>query len=292
MKEIEILLIDDFSRDNTLEILEKLKKEDSRIKIIKNNKKKGTLYSRSIGALNSRGKYIMSIDHDDLFTNNIFNICYKEANENNIDIVEFSSLILNDSLLKFNQRPNIPYFSLFKKDGKIIKQPKLSTFIYKRQHKNYKLIDALIWGKCIKTEIYKKALDLLGKEIYLQNICWSEDRIVNFALFRVASSFKFINYYGILHQRLISSIGNDWRKTKEEKIFNDELINVMSKYKILSNSSDKNIAYYEFKNLWESKSITLNKKIIDNIKQKLNNFQYISKNEKKKLMKLISKKYR
>ena len=161
MKDIEILLIDDFSRDNTLEILEKLKKEDSRIKIIKNNKRKGTLYSRSIGALISKGKYIMPIDQDDLFTNNIFSISYNESNNNNIDIIEFSSLVLNDILFKFNQRPNIPYFSQFKKDGEIIKQPKLSTFIYKKQFRNYKLIDALIWGKCIKTEIYKKALELL-----------------------------------------------------------------------------------------------------------------------------------
>ena len=106
----------------------------------------------------------------------------------------------------------------------------------------------------------------------------------------MANSFKFINYYGIIHQRLISSIGNDWRKTKKEKIFNDELFNVMSKYKILSNSSDKNIAYYEFKNLLESKSFNLSGIKIDNVKEKLINFKYICKKEKKKIMKLIKKK--
>lgn len=39
MSEIEILLVDDYSKDNSILIIENLVKEDKRIKIIKNNKK-------------------------------------------------------------------------------------------------------------------------------------------------------------------------------------------------------------------------------------------------------------
>ena len=77
MNDFEIILIDDFSSDNSLEIIENAQKEDPRIKLIKNMKQRGTLYSRSIGVLNSKGEFIMSLDHDDLFTDNILNICYK-----------------------------------------------------------------------------------------------------------------------------------------------------------------------------------------------------------------------
>ena len=80
MVDIELLLIDDCSSDKSLNIIEKLQKEDKRIKIIKNQKNKGALFSRSLGALKSKGKYIMALDSDDLFINpNIFNICYIEA---------------------------------------------------------------------------------------------------------------------------------------------------------------------------------------------------------------------
>ena len=43
MEDIEIILVNDFSKDNTLEIIEKLKKEDPRIKIINNSKNMGVL---------------------------------------------------------------------------------------------------------------------------------------------------------------------------------------------------------------------------------------------------------
>ena len=42
-EQIEIILIDDFSEDNTIIIIENLQKEDGRIRIIKNRKNEGTL---------------------------------------------------------------------------------------------------------------------------------------------------------------------------------------------------------------------------------------------------------
>ena len=56
MKNFEIIVINDNSKDNSLNIIESLQKEDKRIKILNNNKNMGTLYSRSIGALNSKGE--------------------------------------------------------------------------------------------------------------------------------------------------------------------------------------------------------------------------------------------
>ena len=74
MTDIELLLIDDCSLDKSLKIIEKLQKEDKRIKIIKNKQNKGALFSRSLGALKSKGKYIMALDSDDLFIKfNCFN---------------------------------------------------------------------------------------------------------------------------------------------------------------------------------------------------------------------------
>ena len=90
MSDIEIIIIDDFSQDGSLRIIERLQNEDSRIKLLKNKHNRGALYTRSIGTLNAKGKYIMPIDNDDLFIKNIFNICYEEAELNNIDIIEFS----------------------------------------------------------------------------------------------------------------------------------------------------------------------------------------------------------
>ena len=81
-----------------LKLIKKLKDEDKRIKIITNKKNRGALYSKSIGILKAKGQYIMILDSDDLFINeNIFNICYNEAIQEGIDLIEFSGYYLEHS---------------------------------------------------------------------------------------------------------------------------------------------------------------------------------------------------
>ena len=64
---IEIILIDDFSTDQTKNLIRNIQINDKRIKLIENKKYMGTLYSRSLGALLSKDKYISCLDNDDIF---------------------------------------------------------------------------------------------------------------------------------------------------------------------------------------------------------------------------------
>ena len=59
-------MVNDFSTDETLSMVEEFQKEDPRIKIINNQKNMGILYSRSIGALSAKGEYIFPLDNDDM----------------------------------------------------------------------------------------------------------------------------------------------------------------------------------------------------------------------------------
>ena len=80
MFEIEIILVNDHSSDDSLKIIRNIQKEDNRIIIINNKKNKGTFYSRSIGVLESKGEYIFPLDNDDMvFDRDVFDIVYKEA---------------------------------------------------------------------------------------------------------------------------------------------------------------------------------------------------------------------
>ena len=63
-------------------------KEDPRIKLIKNDKNRKLLYSKSIGALNAKGKYIMQLDQDDIFIrDDVFDILFSEIENKNLDLV-------------------------------------------------------------------------------------------------------------------------------------------------------------------------------------------------------------
>ena len=284
MTNIEILLIDDYSIDDSIRIIETLAKEDSRIKIIKNNKNRGSLYSRSLGALKANGKYIMALDSDDLFINeNIFNICYNEAETYNLDIVEFAGFHIKRRILKTNNKlPKKAFYLRFKKYNKIYKQPYLFNLLYKKNNtKIIRLIDGYIWGKCIKKSIYKYTLDKLGEKIYTQYLNFGEDRIVNFVLFQVANSFKYINEYGIIYYYNKLSIYNSYNK---ELILHDELINFMSIYNFTKNSSNLKILSYEIIFRWNSIILPgLNKEYKEELKyliKSLLDSEYIGYNDK------------
>jgi hypothetical protein len=68
--------------------------EDKRIKLIKNNKHRKILYSKSIASLNANGKYIIELDQDDIFIReDVFDILYSEAEKNNIDLVQIRDFV-------------------------------------------------------------------------------------------------------------------------------------------------------------------------------------------------------
>ena len=288
MPEIEIIIVDDFSTDNTLNIVKLLEKEDSRIKIIKNSRNRGTLYSRSIGALYAKSKYIMTLDNDDIFLNGIFIKCYEEAKNNNIDIIEFATCKAKmNSLFKKNYC-KLNDFIKHKEINTVVIQPELSNFIYKKIDDKYCLIDAYLWGKIIKAEIYKKALEKIGEEIYSQKVCISEDRIVDFALFRVANSFKYIENFGIIHYENTGSVGSIWKNRNK---LNEELINVISMYNLTKNSKDVIFPAITFQKIWKPLYLTHSNKILaKNIYDKLMSNINLD-NKIKKLLKNLIKKY-
>lgn len=67
-KNFEIVLVDDCSIDNTMEVIKRIK--DDRIKIIHNKKNQGIAYSRNIAIESSCGEYVAIMDDDDIASRN------------------------------------------------------------------------------------------------------------------------------------------------------------------------------------------------------------------------------
>ena len=65
-KEIQIVLVDDGSKDRSLPLCEKFAKEDTRVLVVK-KENGGVSSARNYGIEQSRGKYIMFLDSDDWF---------------------------------------------------------------------------------------------------------------------------------------------------------------------------------------------------------------------------------
>ncbi len=81
---IEILLINDGSTDNSLEIMEELAGTDERIRII-DKQHEGVSAARNAGLEEIRGDFVSFIDSDDWIDTNMYAVMLSQIAENNVD---------------------------------------------------------------------------------------------------------------------------------------------------------------------------------------------------------------
>jgi glycosyltransferase involved in cell wall biosynthesis len=93
--DIEIIVVNDGSIDNTLEIANNLSKEDSRIKIFDKDNE-GLINARKSGLSIATGDYILFIDGDDWIKENAAEKLYNKAIEEKADLVLFNLFITSD----------------------------------------------------------------------------------------------------------------------------------------------------------------------------------------------------
>ena len=296
MADIEIILVNDNSKDNTSQIIKKLSEEDSRIRIISNENTKGTLYSRNIGIMASNGKYIMNIDNDDLFMDQrVFKITYYEAEKGNFDIIEFYAWDIP------TYSPNISQITIDhfhnKKAGMIVRKPNLLYFPISLDNKTFFSNDYHVWGRLVKTNLYKKAINnfgftALGEERLTNFVCWTEDIDITIPLFSYAESFKFIGKNGIFHY--ISQETASYQIQDDNKIYDEIfLVDVVFDF-TENNQKGKKFAVTRAEILKNERCYFLTKnernlKFLKAVLNKILNCKYISEDDKHYIAKEFTK---
>ena len=212
--EIEIIIVDDYSKDNSTKLIDEYQKYDERIILLKHKKNKGTLISRNNGIIFSKGEYIIIPDIDDILSENILYNCYQKAKLNDYEMIRFN--IYRD------KTRNIFFKEIV--DGlksESIYQPKLSTYLFYGLG-FLKQIDFNLSNKFIKREAYIRALDYINKFYLNQYMIDLEDGIMNFILYRTVKSFyffKIIGYYYIQNEKSITIKKNKNYDNKIKFIF-------------------------------------------------------------------------
>lgn len=94
-KNIEIILVNDGSTDNSLQIAEEEEKNDSRIKII-TQKNQGLSMARNTGIQHATGEYICFVDSDDFVHKDYVKCLIENLEENDSDISVCDYLYINE----------------------------------------------------------------------------------------------------------------------------------------------------------------------------------------------------
>ena len=195
LKDIEIIIVDDGSLEEKVNYILNEMKEENRIILLRHKVRKTTLLTRVDGIRYSSGEYIIQIDQDDIFLNNLlFEKLYNKSKEIGVDLIYFNYFTSK------NSKVFTPFFPSFPKNT-IIKQPELrNAFLFKvgeNRLSNCKIRG--IWHFFTRRSIFIEAIDDLGDEYMNHIFRFYEDIIMMFELSQVAYSFYYYDIEGYRH---------------------------------------------------------------------------------------------
>ena len=167
LKEIEIILVNDGSKDGSQKILEEYAKNDERIKLI-NQENAGVAAARNHGLREAQGDYVAFVDSDDIVTPWAYEKLYASAQKYHVDVVA-------SELTKFEDgtEPNID--SMAYDDAKV-------SFRRRRKYQNpfYDMVDNTAF---MVTKIYRRQFLADNNIWFKEGVTHYEDGLFNFLVF-------------------------------------------------------------------------------------------------------------
>ena len=153
-KNIEIIIVNDCSTDNSSKIFNLLLNTDPRIRVFHHIKNLGCWRSRMDGFLYSNGKYTLHFDTGDIFIDNyVLEDVYKIAEEYKLDSVRFS--------FQWVSRGNFSHNNFRKTFPKQYTKIRYGYVYYKLSEFGY----GTIWNRLTRSSIFTKGLNLVDHYI-------------------------------------------------------------------------------------------------------------------------------
>ncbi len=226
-KNLEIILVDDGSSDNSGKICDEYKKRDYRIKVI--HKENGGLSdARNKGVEIATGKYIGFVDSDDYIEENMYNILLNELKVNNADVSICSYKKIREDYYKVDCKQSCEKIIKILDNIKAIELLLSDTYI-----------DNYAWNKLYKKELFNNIKYPYGKKM--------EDLGTTYKIFSKAKKIVYTNYIGYFYLQRNSSIlhnidANFIQDIKE--LINERYLDIIKEYPEMKTKADINRLKY------------------------------------------------
>ena len=176
-KNIEIVLVNDGSPDNSEDICLRFKRQDNRIVYLK-QKNAGLSAARNAGMKIAKGKYYMFVDSDDYVNVNFVKTLHDSLIENDADIAVCKyKVVYENSEIDIN----------------IVEKAQCKIFIGTDKYENFfndlKTVTTVAWNKLYKKELFNNITYPVGK--------LHEDEYTTYKLFDISKKIVYIDceYY-------------------------------------------------------------------------------------------------
>lgn len=158
---LEIIVVNDGSTDNTQKVVKDTQQGDQRIKLIQ-KANGGVSAARNDGVAAATGKYVYFIDSDDYVENNIIEKLYKAISvQGELSVCGFTTVFMNKEDVPFSLYDSVSIISI-------------EQYLEKMSRYLYSVYYGSLWNKMYMTEVIKRNNLKFRKDISL-----AEDFIFN-----------------------------------------------------------------------------------------------------------------
>jgi glycosyltransferase involved in cell wall biosynthesis len=282
LRDIEILCINDGSKDNSHIILNEYADKDPRIKIF--NKANGGLSSaRNMGIDNAKGQFVTFLDSDDYVEHNAYELALSRFANDGVDLVHFSTnLVMEDSDC---ERYNEDYFQ-----HKFCGIVKLTSYVAQ-------FLDVCAWNKIYKLSIikYYHIRFPVGK-LYEDNpFFWSYALVSDFAYFMPEKLHNYLsrkNSIMNLTLKLSKSKVNELNHELDRLLCFEELLTFIFKWDLFYKVALTLEKHFE-RVFWDEIAHSSHKnieKVLEKTTNIINKFSFISLFPRNRFFKALSRK--
>src|SRR5574344_528303 len=268
LREIELILVDDGSTDESAECCDEWAQKDNRVKVI-HQKNGGICAARNAGIKIASGEYIGFSDHDDEYLPGLLETAYGGTDSGTIDVVKY-----------FKQNP-------FIKDEKIIGYQKqyICSFKYVGDEITDNIFKLLDSGTlvCVWDGIYKRSLVLKNNILFDPHFkSGGEDYDFNIRLIRYIHTIRAIDKVLYIHNlRIGYSTSSKFNKANilSKRYFIKKAYDSLSSF-VYNLDQNKDYAYFVFKNyICPVVNLISNPLNMDSIKEKKSEIDNLNKDE-------------
>ncbi len=234
-RNIEIIVVDDCSNDDTADILSEYQQNDDRICIIKKKENQSQLAAKRDGMIQARGNYVLFVDCDDYVEEKVCECLYGTVHSKASDIIEFSYIT----------EPSGEIVSV-DSDGISDTQEVLKRILqWKHPH--------ISWNKCYSRRLINRFLE--KAECFYCNL--SEDIYHSVLFFSLAESYsgiKNVLYHYVLgsgvstsEDRMVMNIEKNLESVKNKnehlrKYLNESSIELLPDFELSVSKEINNLA--------------------------------------------------